>query len=164
MHPPPQSHQVNLPHHKMAPPVCASGGRRTSYLHDTPQTVSLLTVPSSAGEIEVVRRCADARCAWRWWAVTEFCHGKSEGFWWSLVKERESAVETEAGLRTRSCRLGVRGGCYWSTSAGPPWCSAACWAWSPGRGVSWAGCVRLVNWESWSKEMCSEERCFLEKK
>lgn len=73
-------------------------------------------------------------------------------------------MEKEAGQRMRrNYRQVEKGECCWLTSGGPPWCSAVCLVWSPSRGVSWAECVQQGNWESWSKEMCSEESYFLGK-
>lgn len=131
----------------MALPACAYGGRKTSYLHDTHQTTSQPTVPSSEVEIEVALRCGAGQRASQWWEGTGSCHGSCEEFWQSLRVERGSAGEKEAARKTRrSCKLGGREGCCWSTSDGSPWRSAACWAWSSGRGGNSAGCVQQENW------------------
>lgn len=141
----------------MALPACAYGGRKTSYLHDTHHTTSQLTVPSSEVEIEVALHCGAGQHAWQWWEVTEFCHGRCEEFWQSPRVERGSAGEKEAVRKTRkSCKLGGREGCCWSTSDGSPWRSAACWVLSSGRGENSDGCVQQENWKNWNTEMYSE--------
>lgn len=159
---------LNLPagplHHKMALPACAYGGRKTSYLHDTHQTTSQLTVPSSEVEIEVALHCGAAQHAWQWWEGTGFCHGRCEEFWQSPRVERGSAGEKEAVRKTRrSCKLGGREGCCWSTSDGSPWRSAACWALSSGRGENSGGCVQQENWKNWNRGMYSEGSCCLKR-
>lgn len=149
----------------MALPVCAYGGCKTSYLHDTRQTVSQPTVPSSAVETEEAPRCEAGQHAWRWWEGTGFCHGRCEEFWQNPRVEKESAGEKEAAQRTsRNCTLGAREGCCWLTSGGSLWRSAACWVLSSGRGENLAGCAQQENWKNWNTGKYSEGSYCLERR